>query len=347
MKKISVIVPCYNATEHLERCMEHLIRQTIGIENIEIVLVNDASTDNGATWELMKRYESRFPESILIIDLEENLRQGGARNVGISYASGEYLMFCDADDWLRLETMEILYETIKSDDVDVVEFLYKKVFEYTGVNTPIECGKGSYLRLMEDEQAKQDVIMGSTDDFTLGCCNKIYRMSLIKENNIKFADHLVCEEPSFVLVTRAYEKKHIFLDAVLYYYFQTPTGTVRGSWDKKKLDNAKVWMILLQDLEERGILQRYPIELEYMFWSWGVGLTISMLLQRGYVITGEEMKFLKDMVLERFPNVRQNPYLTRDDVKWNEILLTMLEMDFSEENIQQLNLRMRQCMLEN
>lgn len=347
MKKVSVIVPCYNATEYLDRCMEHLVNQTIGIENIEIILVNDASTDIGATWNLMMQYESRFPDSIIVISLEENLRQGGARNVGISYASGEYLMFCDADDWLRLEAMEILYNTIKSDNVDVVEFRSKKVYEYTGIRPPIECGSGSYLRTMEDGEAKRDIILGSTDDFTLGCWNKIYKMSLIKDNNIRFAEHLVCEEPSFTLPVRFYENTHIFLDVVLYYYFQTPTGTVRGNWDNKKLDNAKVWMILLQDLQERGFLQKYPVELEYMFWSWGVGLTISMLIERGYILAKEELEFLKDMVLKRFPNVQLNPYLTKDDVKWNAVLLRILNMEFTDENVQQLNQCIRQCLIEN
>ena len=99
MKKVSVIVPCYNAAEYLDRCMEHLLKQTIGTENMEIILIDDASTDDGATLGLLTAYEEKYPDTILVIALEENMRQGGARNIGISYAGGEYLVFCDADDW--------------------------------------------------------------------------------------------------------------------------------------------------------------------------------------------------------------------------------------------------------
>ena len=69
MKKVSVIVPCYNAAIYLDRCMEHLLKQTIGIDNIEIILVDDASTDDGATWESIMKYEQQFPDSIIAIPL--------------------------------------------------------------------------------------------------------------------------------------------------------------------------------------------------------------------------------------------------------------------------------------
>ena len=59
MKKVSVVVPCYNAAKYLNKCVEQLLRQTIGIENMEIILVNDASTDDGETWGLITEYESR------------------------------------------------------------------------------------------------------------------------------------------------------------------------------------------------------------------------------------------------------------------------------------------------
>ena len=99
MKLVSVVVPCYNAFMYLEKCIEHLLIQTIGLENIEIILVDDASTDGGATLGIIMQYEQKYPENIIAVSLEENVRQGGARNVGVSYANGQYLIFCDADDW--------------------------------------------------------------------------------------------------------------------------------------------------------------------------------------------------------------------------------------------------------
>ena len=106
MKKVSVIVPCYNAARYLNKCIDQLLCQTIGINNIEIILVDDASADEGETKKVIQGYEQRFSETITAVFLENNMRQGGARNVGMIYAEGEYLMFCDADDWLLAEALE-------------------------------------------------------------------------------------------------------------------------------------------------------------------------------------------------------------------------------------------------
>ncbi len=92
MKKVSVVVPCYNASQYLDKCITQLLRQTIGLDNMEIILVDDASTDDGRTWKLIMNYEQRFPDTIMAISLEQNMRQGGARNAGVSYASGKYLI---------------------------------------------------------------------------------------------------------------------------------------------------------------------------------------------------------------------------------------------------------------
>lgn len=83
-KQISVIVPCYNASAFIPRCMTYLLKQTIGIENMEIILVDDASTDNGATLKLLYSYEKQYPDNIIVIASSENRRQGGARNLGCS-----------------------------------------------------------------------------------------------------------------------------------------------------------------------------------------------------------------------------------------------------------------------
>ena len=122
MKKITTITPCHNSTKYLRKCWESLKNQTIGIENMEVIFVDDASDDDGATWEMLLSFEKEAPESVMIVHLEENLRQGGARNVGLSYASGEYVQFLDSDDSLRLEALEELYGIAKEKQTDVLQY---------------------------------------------------------------------------------------------------------------------------------------------------------------------------------------------------------------------------------
>lgn len=114
MKKVSVIIPCFNATKYLPKCFMSLVQQTIGIDQIELIFVDDASTDEDATWNMLQEFERAYPESIKILKLEENMRQGGARNVALQYATGEYIAFVDADDFVSENFLLETYEKPKN-----------------------------------------------------------------------------------------------------------------------------------------------------------------------------------------------------------------------------------------
>lgn len=90
-KKLSVKVPCYNAEKIIDRCLTSLVNQTLGLENMEVIVINDASTDG--TLQVLKLWEQKYPDNILLIDYVVNVKTGGARNLGIHYASGEYIGF--------------------------------------------------------------------------------------------------------------------------------------------------------------------------------------------------------------------------------------------------------------
>ena len=110
MSKISVIIPCYNAENVLDNCLESLTAQTIGIENLEIILVNDASTDG--TYDRLCQWEQKYPDSIMVINCTENGRQGRARNIGLEYAGADYIGYMDIDDIAEPEMFEELYKFI-------------------------------------------------------------------------------------------------------------------------------------------------------------------------------------------------------------------------------------------
>lgn len=118
MRKISVIIPCYNVASYVDRCITSIVVQTIGIDNLEIICIDDASTDH--TWEHLQKWEQKFPENILLIRQEVNRRQGAARNVGLQYASADWVAFVDADDWLEPDYFEQLYAPVTQFECDVV-----------------------------------------------------------------------------------------------------------------------------------------------------------------------------------------------------------------------------------
>ena len=87
MAEISIIIPCYNVEEYIDRCLESVVAQTIGLDMLEIIVINDASTDN--TLNKLYQWERRFPQNIMEITYEENQRKGGARNIRLEYATGQ------------------------------------------------------------------------------------------------------------------------------------------------------------------------------------------------------------------------------------------------------------------
>lgn len=101
---LSVIVPVYNMAKdgNLEYCMNSLVNQTL--EGMEIIAVDDASTDNSL--EILRNFEKKYPERVKVIASPENKRQGGARNLGLKEANGQYIGFMDADDWAALDLFE-------------------------------------------------------------------------------------------------------------------------------------------------------------------------------------------------------------------------------------------------
>ena len=105
---ISVIIPCYNAAPYIHECLDSVLAQSVGLENLEIILIDDCSTDQ--TVSIIRSYEAKYPDNILLILSEKNGKQGYARNIGLKYATGDYVSFVDADDFIHPRMYEILLQ---------------------------------------------------------------------------------------------------------------------------------------------------------------------------------------------------------------------------------------------
>lgn len=118
--KVSVIVPVYNAEKTLTACLGNLMHQTL--PDMEFILVNDASTDQSLS--ILLDCERAFSDKVILINSERNSGPGGARNIGLSYASGEYIGFVDSDDVPDIAMYEKLYQRAVSGGCDMVDGLY-------------------------------------------------------------------------------------------------------------------------------------------------------------------------------------------------------------------------------
>ena len=117
MYKISIIVPVYNQEDTLKRAFDSIKNQSFGFENLEVIFVDDASTDNSVN--IIKELSDNY-KNVKSIQLSENSGFAGKpRNVGIENASALYLMFLDPDDVFLDDACKILYENITENDSDI------------------------------------------------------------------------------------------------------------------------------------------------------------------------------------------------------------------------------------
>ena len=173
--KISVVLPVYNAEKFLKNSIEQIINQSIGFENIELILVDDLSNDDSR--RIIKEYASKY-SNIKPIFLKENSgRPSHPRNVGIDNATAEYMMFLDSDDEIFKDYCETLYNEIKTSNVDIVN-----------CDNASKLNNKVYIKKSIKQINKKTTEISGEDKFFLKhtAWGNIYRSSLIKENNIKF-----------------------------------------------------------------------------------------------------------------------------------------------------------------
>ena len=185
-KKVSVIIPAYNVEKYIKKCLESLLEQTY--KNYEIIIVNDGSTDN--TLNILKEYKKKY-EFIELIDIK-NHGQGYARNIALSKATGDYILFLDADDFIEKVTLQVAVERIEEDKSDLVlfdwKYYYEKTEEFKYVNTEEFFGK----KILEGNEVLE--LFTIKHYFTV---NKLYSKKFLMENNIKYGEGYIYEDNPF------------------------------------------------------------------------------------------------------------------------------------------------------
>lgn len=164
---ISVIVPIYNTAQYLDRCISSLVNQTI--KDIEIILVDDGSQD--ASLNICQTW-AKEDKRIIVIE-QENSGVSAARNKGLAYAEGEYILLLDSDDWLSLNTFEVLLKEQQKCNADCVVFGLKQ----TSGNIWAPNKDIVYKSL---EELKKDFTYWLNTELLSSSVNKLYKRELIK-----------------------------------------------------------------------------------------------------------------------------------------------------------------------
>lgn len=256
---ISVVVPCFQVENFLERCVNSILNQTF--KNFEIILVDDGSTD--ATRDICDFYAYRFP-TIKVIH-KENGGLSDARNVGIENAVGEYICFIDSDDSVHPDYLRILFEMIESTDADI------SVCSYREVNEPCLI----YDNITESEvisysgaEAVRELIL--SDRMMNYAWNKLYRRLLFLD--IKYPVGKRWEDIGTTYKLFDESKKVVYTSSQLYFYLRrtgsiTASKNIFNSLDQYELLTERYWFLKEDYPELCDALETQLCVCSYNCWS--------------------------------------------------------------------------------
>ncbi len=249
-KKISIIVPVFNAENAIERCINSIINQTI-ISKIEIIFVNDGSTDNSES--IIKKYQKKYKDTIVLVN-QKNSGPSVARNKGLSIAKGQYIGFVDADDYISFDMYEKMLNLIESEeDIDLVltgRFDVINGKEKSLINESLVTG----MSLHDDPN-----VLFKMSTFVW---DKLYKLSIIKKFNLKFPENLsYAEDFYFLTLYKYYSKKIGVIKEPLYYYITQSNGSITNTCNERWYDIINALSEINNFFISEGIFEKYSSQL--------------------------------------------------------------------------------------
>lgn len=282
MNKISIIVPVYNTEKYLKRCIDSILIQ--GNNNIELILVNDGSTDNSE--QIITPYLEQYPDVIKYIK-KENAGLSDTRNVGINEATGNYIMFIDSDDYIEKDLLARLKPYIEK-DIDMIKFKAQKVNE-DGKNLGIIEGP-VFEEIIKGEEAFSRLCFD--DQLLEASWLYLYKTELLKENNFKFAKGLYHEDFGLTPLVILKAKTFVSTSICGYNYVQSSNSITRTQnyekTYKKVFDLLVHYDYMIKEIESYDISVKAKEDIKIFY-------TNSILLRIDELNKEDKKKFIKEV----------------------------------------------------
>lgn len=268
MPKVSIIVPCWGVEKYLDRCVESLVNQTL--KDIEIILVDDVSPDRVP--EMCDEW-ARKDDRIVVVHKKENGGLGMACNSGIEVAKGEYIAFCDSDDWVAFSAYEEMYNAAKERNADMVMSGIQTVDEH-GQVTPMN--QADKYMVLDDRRSilsyAMDMIATDPSDViqrrvAMSAKIILYRRSMIEQYGLRFESErrLISEDLIWNIDNLGHASCIVTLPKTFYFYFNNTTSLSK----KVRTDRLGYLKTMRQELIRRTAELGYPsdvaIRIDRMF----------------------------------------------------------------------------------
>ena len=236
--KVSIIVPIYNVEQYLANCIESLIHQTYA--NIEIVLVNDGSKDNSE--QIIQKYAEKDNRIVPLNKVNGGLSD--ARNFGLKYATGEYCLFIDSDDWLAESAIEMCVDKVKETGAEVVAF--DMIYVYPDHEV---FATGGQFELLSYKENPEVVLINNS------ACNKMFKTAMFKE--VQFPKGLWYEDLATIPIVLSKASSVAKVNEGLYYYFQRESS-IAHTINPKVFDIYKAIHMVETAFEKTSMSEQIP-----------------------------------------------------------------------------------------
>ena len=287
--KITLTIPVYNAGKYLRMLLESIVNQTMNLNDIEVIMVDDLSTDNSR--DIMDEYAEKYDNFISVKLPKNNKIAGTARNKGMELAHGKYLMFADADDFLPEKAMQTMYDAIESKNADFITANYINADEdgTVWIKPIFDLEKYKEFKLSITDYTRSFFVLNGS------ACNKIYRKEFIEQHNIKFLEGVPAEDAYFNTYAFMESRNVFYIPDIIYCYRQ------RNQSD----DNKSVSFYCSADYFERinrayrAIYENFKAHNQLRFYRYMYAKNMSYILYKFIDSTllsdDERIKTLQDM----------------------------------------------------
>lgn len=238
--KVSVIIPTYNAEKFLEQAIDSIKNQTLGFENIELIIVDDNSNDK--TREILREYSNNYPNIKSYFPEGSSGSPSRGRNIGIDKASSDYIMFLDQDDRYALNMCEVLYDVINKTESDMVMSNIKYIKNNQFLDNDI-CQYDKFSYEVVDPKDNMDIFLRNY------MWDKIFKLDFLKEFKIKCLEGLFYEDIFFTIKCYLNSDKVVFLENFYGYEYN-----MRDSSEDSSTSNN-----ITEDFFKKSIKPYYPI----------------------------------------------------------------------------------------
>jgi glycosyltransferase involved in cell wall biosynthesis len=245
---ISIIIPFYNASSYLERCLNSIFSQETYESTIEIICVDDCSNDMGS--KIVKDFQKSHT-NLRLFTHSENRKQGAARNLGLQKSRFDYIWFVDADDYVEVNMLHLLLEKLKYHKPDILQFNSAKILQngtkQDGHFWNKEITNVSGIKYLEMEMKEK------YSNRIVAVWSKIFKKNFLIENNLFFKEGIYWEDVTYTLCAFIKAKSVVYTPLSVYNYVQTKNSDMRSSYNGRKIADSIRYCVEATNIAHQNI----------------------------------------------------------------------------------------------